>query len=180
MFYQCTQSPETSHLSIVTFKCPNGTVYDENEIQCRDKTNTDNCPTRSQNSSLLRGTVFDIEHETSPIVRKIQRFFEKNFKKKFLFQVQIRTKRSLCASSGHFALEEDEKCSPTFLQCGKTSSGKMEGRIYRCPSGYIYWQKSRRCERASKIHDCQQTFTRQQLGVPVEWNNLGRKRSLKL
>lgn len=66
MFYQCTESPETSHLSIVTFNCPNGTVYDEDAIQCRDRTPSDNCPTKSQAELLLRGTIFD--SEASPLV----------------------------------------------------------------------------------------------------------------
>lgn len=77
MFYQCTESPETSHLSIVSFNCPNGTVYDEDAIQCRDRTSNDNCPSTSQNSSLLRGTVFDIASESSPIVSQatLQKLF---------------------------------------------------------------------------------------------------------
>jgi hypothetical protein len=58
--------------------------------------------------------------------------------------------------------------------------GKMEGRINRCPTGYIYYQRSRRCERVEKIHDCDQKFVRKRLGVPVEWNNLGRRRSLRI
>lgn len=70
MFYQCTQSPETSHLSIVTFNCPNGTVYDEDAIQCRDRRKTDDCESKSQNTTLLRGTLFDFEAESSPIVSK--------------------------------------------------------------------------------------------------------------
>lgn len=74
LFYQCTQSPETSHLSIVTFNCPNGTIYDEEAIQCRDRKSNDNCASKSQNATLLRGTVFDFEHESSAIVRKLQSF----------------------------------------------------------------------------------------------------------
>jgi hypothetical protein len=68
MFYQCTESPETSHLSIVSFKCPNGTIYDEEAIQCRDRTSSDNCPSSSQNTTLLRGTLFDIDSTDSPAV----------------------------------------------------------------------------------------------------------------
>lgn len=71
MFYQCTESPETSHLSIVTFNCPNGTVYDEDKIQCIERTENDNCPP-SETANLLRGTLFDIEMENSPVVRKLQ------------------------------------------------------------------------------------------------------------
>lgn len=74
MFYQCTQSPETSHLSIVSFECPNGTVYDEDKIQCRDRNNNDNCPSKSTDRSLLRGTIFDTEHEESPTVSYLVRF----------------------------------------------------------------------------------------------------------
>lgn len=179
MFYQCTQSPETSHLSIVTFNCPNGTVYDEDAIQCRDRRTSDDCESKSQNSTLLRGTLFDFDAESSPIVRFS---FSRSivYYELFLFQIQIRTKRSLCSTTGHFPLEDSDKCSSTFLRCGRSNSGKMEGRVYRCPSGYVYWQKSRRCERSAKLPDCQQKYTRQRLGVPVEWSNLGRKRSLTL
>lgn len=74
MFYQCTQSPETSHLSIVSFNCPNGTVYDEEAIQCRDRTDNDNCPSKSLDPSLLRGTIFDTDHEESPTVRYLKPF----------------------------------------------------------------------------------------------------------
>lgn len=71
MFYQCTQSPETSHLSIVTFNCPNGTVYDEEDIQCRDRASDDTCPSSSENSALLRGTLFEFNTQDSPIVSEI-------------------------------------------------------------------------------------------------------------
>lgn len=85
LFYQCTQSPETSHLSIVTFNCPNGTVYDEDAIQCRDRTKNDNCASKSENATLLRGTVFDFEHESSPIVRNFYNVFEESFLNLFFF-----------------------------------------------------------------------------------------------
>jgi hypothetical protein len=94
-------------------------------------------------------------------------------------QIQIRTKRSLCSESGHFALEEDDICSPTFLKCREIND-RMEGHVYRCPNNYVYWQKSRRCERSAKIPDCMHRYTRQRLGVPVEWSNLGQKKSLRL
>lgn len=71
-FYQCTESPETSHLSIVTFNCPNGTVYDEDEIKCRERTESDNCSSPSETANSLRGTLFDIEMENSPVVRQLQ------------------------------------------------------------------------------------------------------------
>lgn len=73
MFYQCTRSPETSHLSIVTFNCPNGTVYDEDAIQCRDKTENDNCPSKSQDGEL-RGTLLDLERNDSPVVSFFETF----------------------------------------------------------------------------------------------------------
>jgi hypothetical protein len=179
MFYQCTQSPETSHLSIVTFNCPNNTVYDEDAVQCRDKHDDDNCQTRSDNSQL-RGILFGLDNEEQPLVRCMKLNEKFAYLNSNPFQFQIRTKRALCPSNGHFPLEEDDRCSSTFLKCNQTPSGKMEGRITRCPSGFVYWQKSRRCERSTKVPDCQQKYTRQRLGVPVEWNNLGRRRSLKL
>ena len=104
----------------------------------------------------------------------------KKFQRTNLFQIQIRSKRALCESDGHFPLEENDTCSPTFLKCSRSVKGKMEGRVNRCPNGYIYWQKSRRCEKIVKVPDCKQMYTRQRLGVPVEWNNLGKRRSLTL
>lgn len=65
MFYQCTESPETSHLSIVTFKCPNETIYDEEEILCRDRRPDDNC--YSKMNDTLR-VLFDLEGSKSPAV----------------------------------------------------------------------------------------------------------------
>lgn len=94
-------------------------------------------------------------------------------------QFQIRTKRSLCSESGHFPLEDDDMCAPTFLKCSMVKN-KMEGRVYRCPTGYVYWDKSRRCERAAKLPDCMHRYTRQRLGVPVEWNNIGYGRNFFL
>lgn len=73
MFYQCTQSPETSHLSIVTFNCPNNTVYDEEAVQCRDKRDDDNCPMKSTDS--LRSILFGLDDEDSPLVR-LKIYFE--------------------------------------------------------------------------------------------------------
>lgn len=65
MFYQCTESPETSHLSIVTFKCPNETIYDEDAIMCRDRRPSDDC--HSKMNDTLR-VLFDLESNKSPAV----------------------------------------------------------------------------------------------------------------
>lgn len=65
MFYQCTESPETSHLSIVTFKCPNETIYDEDAIMCRDRRPGDDC--HSKMNDTLR-VLFDLESNKSPAV----------------------------------------------------------------------------------------------------------------
>ncbi len=176
MFYQCSQSPETSHYSIVTFQCPNDTIYDEGEIMCRDRTAQDNCQSNTSDSTRL---LMDLENNNSSAVSirlKIIKFVDL---KKFLKQFKIRTKRSLCPEEGHFPLEEDDICAPTFLKCGMVKE-KMEGHVYRCPTGYVYWQKSRRCEKSAKIPDCMHRYTRQRLGVPVEWNNLGYGRNLLL
>jgi hypothetical protein len=74
MFYQCTESPETSHYSIVTFKCPNETVYDEDGIMCRDRTPEDNCQSNmDENTRILT----DLETNNSTSVsfkKKLQKF----------------------------------------------------------------------------------------------------------
>ena len=89
------------------------------------------------------------------------------------------TTKSLCTANGHFPFE-DNVCTSTFLKCSRSlESKKLEGHLYRCPSGYIYWQVSRRCEKSTKVPDCKGASTRQRLGIPVEWSNLGRRRSLR-
>jgi hypothetical protein len=65
MFYQCTESPETSHLSIVTFNCPNGTIYDEEEVLCRDRKPEDDCPSKMNDTLRI---LFDLESNKSPAV----------------------------------------------------------------------------------------------------------------
>lgn len=77
MFYQCTESPETSHYSIVTFKCPNDTVYDEEQILCRDRTEDDNC--QSKMSEKLK-ILTDLEDNTSPAVSYNKLFLKVIFK----------------------------------------------------------------------------------------------------
>lgn len=70
MFYQCSQSPETSHYSIVTFKCPNETVYDEDAIMCRDRMPDDNCQSKMNETLRL---LMDLESNNSTAV-SIARF----------------------------------------------------------------------------------------------------------
>lgn len=74
MFYQCTKSPETSHLSIVSFQCPNNTIYDEQAIQCVEPSENDNC--QPQPIDKFRGTLFDLESHDSTSVVRINIFFK--------------------------------------------------------------------------------------------------------
>ena len=67
------------------------------------------------------------------------------------------------------------------MRCALSESNHMEGTLYRCPDKYIYWGKSRRCERAAKIPECKSTVPSSlRHGIPVEWINLGKNRSLRI
>lgn len=72
MFYQCTESPETSHLSIVTFNCPNDTIYDEDQVLCRDRQPDDDCPSKMNDTLRI---LFDLESNKSPAVSHIPEIF---------------------------------------------------------------------------------------------------------
>lgn len=34
LFYQCTSNPETYEMKVLVLSCPNGTIYDDQKIQC--------------------------------------------------------------------------------------------------------------------------------------------------
>lgn len=65
----------------MVFACPNGTVYSEEEIKCRERKESDNCPSETETANLLRGTLFDIEMENSPVVsfKTLSSKFTQNF-----------------------------------------------------------------------------------------------------
>lgn len=43
MFYQCTEQPNSNDLSIVSFTCPNGTVYNADLNRCAPPPSGDQC-----------------------------------------------------------------------------------------------------------------------------------------
>lgn len=43
LFYQCTTNPSNFDVKILVLSCPNGTVYDENKIQCLPLDETTPC-----------------------------------------------------------------------------------------------------------------------------------------
>lgn len=101
MFYQCTESPETSHYSIVTFQCPNDTVYDEEGIMCRDRRPDDNCKSNMNETTRI---LMDLETNNSTAVRLTQ-FIRINLILNFLVPnsnetITVRGERSLPLGGG--------------------------------------------------------------------------------
>lgn len=84
----------------------------------------------------------------------------------------------MCPTEGHFAFENNE-CSSSFIKCSRSfESNKLEGSLNSCPTGYAYWARSRRCERMAKLPNCV-SKSEKRYGIPVEWINIGKRRSLR-
>lgn len=85
----------------------------------------------------------------------------------------------LCPSTGFHPFVDDE-CGPAFIKCArKADTNQLEGTVYKCPQGYVYWNVSKRCERPKKIPKCQQSKLRRTNSIPTEWINLGKARKLR-
>jgi hypothetical protein len=153
MFYQCTQQPNSYNYNIVSFSCPNDTVYYSERTQCLPPQNGDQCS--GQTRSLK-----NINDEINTI--------------------KIRSSKSLCSNEGHFPFEDDY-CNSMFIKCTHDSTGnKLEPTMYKCPRGYSYWRVSRRCEKTEKITNCSARRYDESNGVPVEWINLGTARRRRM
>lgn len=100
----------------------------------------------------------------------------------FFLQIPVKSRNSLCPAVG-FHEFESAACSPNFLRCQKSIGKRMEGFIYQCPEGFAYWPVSRRCERTSKLLDCQSSKQfRTKWRIPIETTNISyrRRKSLSL
>lgn len=95
-------------------------------------------------------------------------------------QVQIPDEAPLCPSEGYHSFV-DETCGPAFIKCTKRpDTGALEGTVHRCPRGFSYWARSKRCEKTEKLPDCRKSRLSYASGLPVEWINLGRSRKLQI
>lgn len=93
-----------------------------------------------------------------------------------MFQIAVRSTRSLCPAEGFHELEPSA-CAATFVRCQKSMGGRMEGALYQCPNEFAFWQISRRCERTSKLLNCNGSELRQtKWQIPIEKSNISYRR----
>lgn len=86
----------------------------------------------------------------------------------------------LCPSAGLHPFM-DAECGPAFIKCErKAGRNQLEGTVYKCPEGYVYWKVSKRCERPEKLPKCQKTKLLRTNSIPTEWINLGKARKLRI
>ncbi|CAG9133347.1 unnamed protein product [Plutella xylostella] len=153
LFYQCTEDDDTHEVKIATFNCPNNTIYDDGKTQCVEESKADKkCD--GQIAQRRRVKRLDAEMKQPMLVSSRQKMN--------------------CPAVGHFPFDKDDECSPSFLKCNKTKSGKLRGFVYRCPDNYMYWSVSRRCEQNYKIRHCKNSANdwSGRYEIPVERKNI--------
>ncbi|XP_049868738.1 serine-rich adhesin for platelets-like [Pectinophora gossypiella] len=151
MFYQCTEDDDTHDVQIATFRCPNNTIYDESKTKCVEEKKADKkCD--GEIAQKRRVKRLDSTHK-EPII--------------------VTNERLKCPAAGHYPFEKEE-CSPAFLKCQKTKSGKLRGYVYQCPPNHVYWSVSRRCEPKGHLRDCKRSYNNWngRWEIPVERRNV--------
>jgi hypothetical protein len=89
-------------------------------------------------------------------------------------QVLVTTTAHLCPAPGYYPYDGD--CS-RFYKCKTDSRGKLEGYMYECPAGYVFWEISRRCEKVAKLPPCVRGVRKGMTGeAPIETRNVGSRR----
>ncbi|KAJ2946068.1 hypothetical protein O0L34_g4986 [Tuta absoluta] len=151
MFYQCTEDDDTHDVQIATFHCPNNTIYDESKTQCVEEKKAD----KKCDGEMARK-------------RRVKRF-DTDIKE----PIVVTNERLKCPAPGHYPFEKGD-CSPAFLKCQVSKSGKIRGFIYQCPPEYVYWSVSRRCEKKSIVRDCKKSHNdwKGRWEIPVERRNV--------
>ncbi|XP_045772326.1 mucin-22-like [Maniola jurtina] len=152
LFYQCTEDNANHELKIAVFHCPNNTIYDESKVKCVAENNS---------SKKCNGQISQ-KHTVKQLGASQNDPF-------------VVTKKSMaCPSSGHFPFEKDTECSSSLLKCELTKSGTLQGFVYRCPDGYVYWNISRRCEPIRKVRDCKRSSYpwKRRYDIPLETSNI--------
>lgn len=151
-FYQCTTSGTGGNdMKVLVLSCPNATLFDEEKIQCLPADQTTPC------KGAMAGTRVRRLVDDSPP------------------PIQITTKKELCPSEGLFPYEQD--CL-RFYRCKKSPKGHIRGYLYSCPTGFAFWDVSKRCERIGRIPQCKRgmaydnRYTEAAL-APTEMYNVG-------
>ena len=88
-------------------------------------------------------------------------------------QVPVNTRDHLCPGPGYYPYDSD--CS-RFYKCRRDSRGKLEGYMYECPSGYAFWEISRRCEKVAKLPSCVRGVRKGFSEAPIERRNIGSRK----
>lgn len=91
----------------------------------------------------------------------------------FSTQVPVNTREQLCPGPGYYSYDND--CS-RFYKCRRNSRGKLEGYMYECPSGYAFWEISRRCEKVAKLPSCVRGVRKVFSEAPIERRNVGSRK----
>ncbi|XP_038212309.1 serine-rich adhesin for platelets-like [Zerene cesonia] len=141
IFYQCTEEEDSHDLKIALFHCPNGTIYDESKTQCLNE---------SKSAKKCEGTM----SRTHRIKRLSGDHIE---------PMTVSTKSYACPGTGYFPFEANQECSPAFLKCQRSRTNKFKGLVYKCPKDYVFWTVSKRCERTTRVRDCNKSV--------YAWNN---------
>ncbi|KAI5651882.1 chitin binding peritrophin-A domain-containing protein [Phthorimaea operculella] len=151
MFYQCTEDDDTHDVQIATFHCPNNTIYDESKTQCVEEKKAD----KKCNGEMARK-------------RRLKRYNTVSKE-----PIIVTNERLKCPAPGHYPFEKGE-CSPAFLKCQTSKTGKIRGFIYQCPQDHVYWSVSRRCEQKSNVRDCKKSHNdwKGRWEIPVERRNV--------
>ncbi|KAJ8922972.1 hypothetical protein NQ315_001518 [Exocentrus adspersus] len=153
LFYQCTKRNNDHDYKILVLSCPEGTIYDNNKIQCLPQNETQACAGEIATSRLYRW----LDDNSLP-------------------PVQITSRRPLCPLEGFHGAEENE-CSTNFIRCQSNSVGRLEGYMYQCPQEFAFWKISRRCERMSRLFTCRGgDIYRTRWEIPVETDNVSYRR----
>lgn len=92
-------------------------------------------------------------------------------------QVPITSRQSLCPAAGFYETD-NAACATTFIKCQRSyETQKLQGYMYQCPQGFVYWQISKQCERPSRLQHCSGfdvSDTRWE--IPVETLNVSLRR----
>ncbi|GJQ71883.1 hypothetical protein Trydic_g2996, partial [Trypoxylus dichotomus] len=158
LFYQCTTDPESFEVKILILSCPTGTLYDENKVQCLPPEETTPC-----DGELTQQTYY------------------RKFDDRSLPPIEINKREALCPGEGYYDLEDSNSCNTLFLKCLKPDDNhsRMNAYVYQCPQGYAYWSISKRCEKKSRLLQCQDidSYSRR-WEIPVEKINVSYKRDI--
>lgn len=135
---------------MLVLSCPNGTIYDDERVQCLPSGEASPC-----NGELALDSLYRRLGDNS------------------LPPIRINSTEPLCPHEGYFAAAPGG-CSSKFIKCQESPARNytVEGYMYQCPDGFAFWPVSQRCERSGKLQGCQGDVFERRWEVPVELINV--------